>query len=175
MNKWCFSLALIAAVASAQEPAPAAKNDAAYTQKIEEVFRGEHVDRTIQVYRKGELQTWNREKAAGGEGALLGDFSYTRKQTDAGDAFREIGWLTLPPGASIGLHKHTENEDVYIIISGNGVFTDSNGKEFAVAAGDITIARPGQSHALRNSGTEPLVFLDLIAQTAPAATQQTGQ
>ncbi|MFC2504208.1 MAG: cupin domain-containing protein, partial [Cardiobacterium sp.] len=57
---------------------------------------------------------------------------------------------------------------VYIIISGKGIFTDSNGKESEVQAGDITIARPGQSHALKNAGDEPLVFLDLIAQTASA-------
>ena len=31
-------------------------------------------------------------------------------------------------------------------------------------AGDVTIARPGQSHGLRNEKKEPLVFLDVIAQ-----------
>ena len=33
-----------------------------------------------------------------------------------------------------------------------------------VRAGDITIARPNQSHGLRNEKDEPLVFLDIIAQ-----------
>ena len=102
----------------------------------------------------------------GGVGPLLGDFSYTRNQTGAQDAFKEIGWLTLPKGAAIGLHKHTNNEDVYIIISGKGLFTDSNGVEIEVGPGDITIARPGQSHALKNIGDEPLVFINVIAQLA---------
>ena len=31
-------------------------------------------------------------------------------------------------------------------------------------AGDVTIARPNQSHGLRNEKDEPLVFLDIIAQ-----------
>ena len=154
--------------AQAQSATPAA-NDAQYQQNIEHVFR------SIQVYPKAELATWDREKAAGGEGALLGQFAYTRKQTNEKDAFREIGWLTLPPGASIGLHKHDNNEDVYIIISGQGIFTDSNGKETEVKAGDITIARPGQSHALKNAGEEPLVFLDLIAQTLPPAANPAAQ
>ena len=48
------------------------------------------------------------------------------------------------------------------------MFTDSTGKQTQVGAGDITIARPGQSHALKNTGKEPLVFLDLIAETATA-------
>ncbi|WP_232462269.1 cupin domain-containing protein [Neisseria chenwenguii] len=121
------------------------------------------LDRSIQVYRKADMQEWNREKAGGGKGALLGRFAYTRHQTGRQDGFKEIGWLTLPKGASIGLHGHTDNEDTYIIISGKGVFTDGSGKETKVGAGDVTIARPGQSHALRNAGNEPLVFLNLIA------------
>ena len=104
---------------------------------------------------------------------MLGEFAYTRMQTDENDALREIGWTTLPPGASIGLHQHKDNEDAYIIIAGTGIFTDGNGKETAVGAGDVTIARPGQSHALRNNGNEPLVFLDVIAQTKlPPATNE---
>jgi len=131
-----------------------------YAQKSQ----GADMDRSIQVYKRGKLTPWNREKAGGGVGPLLGDFSYTRNQTGNQDAFKEIGWLTLPKGAAIGLHKHTNNEDVYIIISGKGLFTDSNGVEIEVGPGDITIARPGQSHALKNIGDEPLIFINVIAQ-----------
>ena len=69
-------------------------------------------DRSVQVYKKADLAEWNRENAAGGKGPLLGRFAFNRHQTAEQDAFREIGWLTLPPGASIGEHKHTDNEDV---------------------------------------------------------------
>lgn len=130
-------------------------------------------DRSIQVYKKADLAEWNRENAAGGQGPLLGSFAFTHHQTADQDAFKEIGWLTLPPGASIGQHKHTGNEDVYIIVSGKGLFTDSEGKQTEVGAGDITIARPGQSHALKNIGKKPLVFLDLIAETAGAKAAET--
>ena len=122
------------------------------------------VDRSIQVYKAADFQQWDREKAAGGEGKLLGRFAYTRHQTGEQDAIREIGWLTLPPGASVGLHKHTNNEDVYLIVQGKGTFVDGNGKETPVAAGDVTIARPGQSHALKNTGKKPLVFINFIGQ-----------
>ena len=91
-------------------------------------------DRSIQVYKKADLAEWNRENAAGGQGPLLGSFAFTRHQTADQDAFKEIGWLTLPPGASIGQHKHTGNEDVYIIVSGKGLFTDSEGKQIEVGA-----------------------------------------
>ena len=122
------------------------------------------VERSVQVYKKAEMQTWNRSKAAGGEGELLGKFAYTRHQTNDQDAIREIGWLTLPAGASIGLHKHENNEDVYLIVEGKGTFIDGNGKETPVAAGDVTIARPGQSHALKNTSKKPLVFINFIGQ-----------
>ena len=129
------------------------------------------VDRSVQVYKSADFQEWNREKPAGGEGQLLGRFAYTRHQTDDQDAIREIGWLTLPPGASIGLHKHTNNEDVYLIVEGDGIFVGTDGKEIPVSDGDVTIARPGQSHSLKNTGRRPLRFINFIGQLpgAPAA------
>lgn len=129
------------------------------------------VDRSVQVYKRADFQEWNREKPAGGEGQLLGRFAYTRHQTDDQDAIREIGWLTLPPGASIGLHKHTNNEDVYLIVEGDGIFVGTDGKEIPVSDGDVTIARPGQSHSLKNTGRRPLRFINFIGQLpgAPAA------
>jgi len=117
-----------------------------------------------QCYRCENLLTWDRENVAGGNGTLFGQFSFNRNQATKEQAIKEIGWMTLQSGSSIGVHKHVANEDAYIIISGEGVFTDSDGKETLVKAGDITIARAGQAHALRNDGTEPLRFLDVVAQ-----------
>jgi mannose-6-phosphate isomerase-like protein (cupin superfamily) len=117
-----------------------------------------------QVFTKSTLKTWDRDKLAGGVGTVFGKFSFTRNEAKKEEAIKEVGFITLQPGTSIGLHKHDANEDVYVIVSGKGVFTDSAGKESAVAAGDITIARKGESHALKNNGTEPLVVLDVIGQ-----------
>ena len=117
-----------------------------------------------QFFKKEELKTWDREKVGGGQGVLSGVFSFTRHDTAKEDAIKEIGWMTLLPGASIGMHKHEANEDAYIIVSGTGIFIGDDGKEIPVKAGDITIARKGQSHALINNGKEPLYFLDVVAQ-----------
>ena len=168
MNK--IASALIAAACLASATAGAHGNQLAANEPSKTP-----VDRSVQVYKKAEMQTWNRSKAAGGEGELLGKFAYTRHQTDDQDAIREIGWLTLPPGASIGLHGHTINEDVYLIVEGRGIFVGSDGKEVPVSAGDVTIARPGQSHSLKNTGRRPLRFINFIGQlqstahAAPAA------
>lgn len=117
-----------------------------------------------QLYKKEDLKTWNRDNVANGQGTLYGQFSHTRNDAPKDWALKEIGWMTLQPGASIGMHKHEVNEDTYIIVAGEGVFTDSNGKETPVKAGDITIARKGDQHALKNTGKEDLVFLDIIGQ-----------
>ena len=121
-------------------------------------------DKAPQLYPKNQLKTWDRDKVAGGEGVLYGKFSHTRNDALKDWAIKEIGWMRLEPGASIGMHKHEVNEDAYIIVSGEGVFTDTAGKETPVKAGDITIARKGDSHALKNTGAEPLIFLDVIGQ-----------
>ncbi|MDR1947501.1 MAG: cupin domain-containing protein [Desulfovibrio sp.] len=117
-----------------------------------------------QVYTKNELKTWDREKVASGVGVLAGKFSFSRNDAKESYVIKEIGWMTLLPGASIGMHKHADNEDAYIIIFGEGVFTDSEGKKTTVTGGDITIARAGDSHALENTGQVPLFFLDIVAK-----------
>lgn len=117
-----------------------------------------------QLYPREQLKKWDREKVAGGEGILYGEFSHTRNDAPKDWAIKEIGWMRLEPGASIGMHKHEVNEDTYIIVSGEGVFSDSQGKETPVKAGDITIARKGDTHALKNTGSTPLIFLDIIGQ-----------
>ena len=116
------------------------------------------------VYKKENLIHAEKEAAGGGEGILYGAFAFTRDQPPRDHAIKEIGWMTLQPGASIGYHPHTNNEDAYIIVSGEGVFTDADGQEKEVKAGDVTIARKGDSHALKNTGTEDLIFLDIIAE-----------
>lgn len=117
-----------------------------------------------EVYPKEQLITFDRQAVAGGKGTLFGQFAFKRDAALKDQAIKEIGWMTLQPGDSIGLHKHETNEDAYIIVSGEGTFTDTDGKTYTVKAGDVTIARKGQSHALANTGKEPLVFLDVIAE-----------
>jgi mannose-6-phosphate isomerase-like protein (cupin superfamily) len=124
-----------------------------------------------QCFTRDHLITLNKQDVAGGQGTLYGKFSFTRDMAAPDQAIKEIGWMTLKPGASIGTHKHQNNEDSYVIISGQGTFTDGTGKSTLVGPGDITIARPGQSHGLSNTGKDDLVFLDIIAQNDGEATK----
>jgi mannose-6-phosphate isomerase-like protein (cupin superfamily) len=117
-----------------------------------------------EVFPKESMLKAERKEAAGGKGTLYGDYAISRDKAQKDEAIKEISWLTLQPGDSIGYHKHINNEDTYIIVSGQGVFKDRDGKDYPVKAGDVTIVRKGESHGLANTGKEPLVFVDVIAE-----------
>jgi mannose-6-phosphate isomerase-like protein (cupin superfamily) len=119
------------------------------------------------IFKQKDLIVLDKEKAGGGVGVLYGKYAFTRDMPPMENPVREIGWLTLKPGDSIGFHKHEVNEDVYIVVSGAGVFKNDDGKEYEVGPGDITIARKGQSHALSNTGGEDLVIVSVIAGETP--------
>ena len=116
------------------------------------------------VFPQESLLKADRPEAAGGHGTLHAAYAFTRDKALKDQAIKEISWLTLQPGDSIGYHKHVSNEDTYVIVSGQGLFKDKDGKDYPVKAGDVTIVRKGESHGLINTGSEPLVFLDVIAE-----------
>ena len=121
-----------------------------------------------QCWTVSELTELDKENVAGGKGTLHGDFAFIRDNARDEDAIKEIGFMTLKHGAFIGLHSHADNEDAYLIISGTGIFTDGNGNAYVVGPGDMTIARPGQSHGLANLNSDELIFLDIIAKNGAA-------
>ena len=116
------------------------------------------------VFPKETLIKGERKDVAGGHGTLYGDYAFTRDRALKDQAIKEVSWLRLEPGDSVGYHQHVTNEDVYVIISGEGVFKDKDGKDKPVQAGDIMIVRKGESHGIANTGKVPLVFVDVIAE-----------
>jgi mannose-6-phosphate isomerase-like protein (cupin superfamily) len=70
----------------------------------------------------------------------------------------------LPPGASIGVHPHPTEEEIYFILEGRGIMTVDD-EEREVSAGDMVLTRPGSSHGLRNHSEAPLRMLALGVDT----------
>jgi len=118
---------------------------------------------SAEVYPGKDAIKIDREKMGGGIGTVSCVYAFTRDKAPAEHAVKEMAILTIPPGASIGYHKHDVNEDAYIVISGTGVFKDSDGKEYNVEPGDMNIIRMGQMHGLANNGNVPLVVISVIA------------
>lgn len=71
--------------------------------------------------------------------------------------------LVLPPGAGIGLHEHKGEDEIFIIQQGKGAVID-HGSEAEVGPGDSIVTGGGDSHAVRNIGTEDLVITAVIVQ-----------
>lgn len=71
--------------------------------------------------------------------------------------------VQLPPGASVGWHKHVGETEPYFILEGQGIFIDDDGSRNPVGPGDVCTIVPGQSHSIENaSETEDLFFMALI-------------
>lgn len=84
-----------------------------------------------------------------------------------------IDHAILPPGVSIGRHRHSaDEEELYLVLSGEGRMW-RDGTEFTVVAGDLVRNLPGGAHGLENTGHVPLalfvIALKVEAGTADAA------
>lgn len=113
------------------------------------------------ITRKNEQTTEVREKMRGGEGAVR--IRHYLPKEAFGAKCRLCAELTLAPGASIGLHDHAGEDEVFIIQSGSGAVID-NGVETAVAAGDAIVTGRGASHSIRNTSGADLVVTAVIMQ-----------
>jgi len=72
---------------------------------------------------------------------------------------RHFHYTILPPGTSIGAHKHGNDEEFYVILEGTGQMLDE-GEIKPVQAGDVIMNPPHGEHGLTNtSATEPLKIL----------------
>lgn len=71
--------------------------------------------------------------------------------------------IELPTGASIGLHWHEGEAEMFYVLSGHPTLTD-DGAEYTAQPGDCIVTRSGHSHAVRNNGGEPVELLACIAK-----------
>jgi len=76
---------------------------------------------------------------------------------------RFIHYTCLPPGTTIGLHKHGNDEEVYVILEGMGEM-DVDGVRSPVKPGDVILNVPFGTHALYN--TSPDVELRILVFAA---------
>jgi mannose-6-phosphate isomerase-like protein (cupin superfamily) len=71
----------------------------------------------------------------------------------------EMSLNVVPPGKGIPfLHKHQQNEEIYIIVAGRGQFL-VDGACLDVAEGSVLRISPSAARAWRNNTDAPLYFL----------------
>ena len=70
--------------------------------------------------------------------------------------------VTMSPNSSMGLHKHEEDEEMYVILSGKGLMT-IEGEQKRVGTGDMILNKPYGTHGLLNDSEEELILLIMQA------------
>ena len=110
------------------------------------------------IINRSEMKIENKEKMRDGNG--ITNITHLVNCENEKNV-RLIAEITLPPGASIGEHRHDAETEYFLILSGNGLVND-NGKEVEVKAGNTIITGNGASHSIANTGDVPLVFHAVI-------------
>lgn len=69
--------------------------------------------------------------------------------------------IQVRPGEEVEYHKHIGENETYFILSGQGSYND-NGTKVEIGPGMVTFTPSGESHGIKNTGDEDLVFIALI-------------
>lgn len=76
-----------------------------------------------------------------------------------GSTGTEISFNTLLPHTEIPyFHRHTDNEETYIILKGSGDFQIDDDC-FPVREGSVVCVAPAPSRGMRNSSDEPMIYM----------------
>jgi len=75
-----------------------------------------------------------------------------------GNANQSLAEAIVPVGEKTQLHRHLKSEEIYHITAGKGLMQLGE-ERFTIQAGDTIAIKPGTSHAVENTGNEPLKIL----------------
>jgi mannose-6-phosphate isomerase-like protein (cupin superfamily) len=73
-----------------------------------------------------------------------------------------VGLNAFEPGQVHTLHSHAGMDKMYLVLEGRGFFLLHDG-ELPMQAGDLLVAPEGVAHGVRNTGTERLLVLAVLA------------
>lgn len=95
----------------------------------------------------------------GGPG--MAHFTKLLNETEFEGKGRLYNHVLLRPGDAVGKHRHNGDFEFFFILKGEGLY-DDNGCETTVRAGDVTVCRHDEEHALLNNGPDDLEMIALI-------------
>lgn len=111
------------------------------------------------IARSNALLTEIRENMRGGKGTVKLEHWFKPEAFSA--KVRLCTRMTLAPGSSIGNHIHETEDEIYLVLSGNGLI-EENGKWVPIHPGDAILTGKGGTHGVENNGSEPLVIAAVI-------------
>lgn len=96
-----------------------------------------------------------QEHFKGGEGTVY--------VTAAGEPTHKIMRVRIPQHASIGMHVHEADFEVFQVMQGTAHVTMNDGTEEVLTAGQAHYCPKGQGHTTRNEDAEDVVLFAVIA------------
>ncbi len=113
------------------------------------------------ITKNNEIKREVREKMRGGEGSVT--IEHWFKPDDFGAGVRLCARMIIPPGAGIGTHTHEHEDEIYLVLSGEGLI-EEQGEWVSITAGDAILTGHNGSHGVRNNGTQPLIIAAVICR-----------
>lgn len=105
-----------------------------------------------------------RHQVRGGVGDAV--FAHIWKSSPEGALnknMRLYSVITLKEGDSIGFHTHENEDELYYILQGKGLY-DDNGTKCELFPGDSSITKSGEGHSITGGSKEDLVLLAVIVK-----------
>jgi len=86
-----------------------------------------------------------------------------------GTVTMKSGYVTLAPGETVGKHSTGHNEEELVILAGRGEMIFKDGSKLEIAANQALYCPPDTEHDVKNTGTEPLRYVFIVANAAKSA------
>lgn len=109
--------------------------------------------KSINEFEKEEVKNMR-----GGEGSI-----YLQKVTPILDSMKMYAKITIPKNSSIGIHTHTEDEEMIYVLKNKGIIT-IDGVENELSEGMISICKRGRNHSIKNIYDEDLILLAVVTK-----------
>lgn len=110
------------------------------------------------IIRKDDIKAMDREDIRGGKGkAKMYQYLVENNQRNV----KFISRLELEPLTVIGEHLHDSDEELYLILEGDGTGV-LDGKSFDLKAGDAFVCKMGHTHGI-TAGKNGLTFLAVMS------------
>jgi len=89
------------------------------------------------------------------------------ERADGGPLVDLIHLVIVPPGSTLGRHRHGDDTEWYVVLDGEGTM-HVDGHDRPVRGGDVVVNRPFGEHGLANDTADDLhVIVFKIASAAP--------
>ena len=72
----------------------------------------------------------------------------------------QVKTLTVEPGQRLSYQTHEHRSEYWVIVSGQGTVT-FNDQDAPCQVGDAFVIDKGDAHRIANTGSEPLVFIEV--------------